>query len=974
MNGTVTAMNLGEVAAPSLFGATMSMIALLEGKSPTGLKQHAVDKLLEMVDWCWPQIAEAVPLVEQAAKELPEPSRCHLLLAKTFFHLGDYERAVGEALMAGPAFDVSTSNAFTDAMLAKMVALYATSRQKGDDEVSMGLKRLEQMVEAMIRYCSRKGDLHSGIGLAIEARRLDLVQALVCQGMASSTSTTQTLAILGFARAAANGLGHFGKRVVEMLGDTLLSSTISVAPELLLFAFECFIEQEDIVRCKKLLKAKADEALSSQSMHSWAVLLQVGLLIAADASPKFRQATLAEIKSMLPEALPTLQRQLLEKVYSGTFSRSLCLDMLSHENRADLQILEKTKGSLMAKNSMHQAAMSLAHGLFCAGTTNDDFLRRNLDWLAHASNWSKYTATASLGMIHSGQDSDDLLRVLQPYLPKINSSSSGSPYAEGGALFALGLAHVGLAINETGHELLLSQVQNAADRSANEGDGEANEALLHGACLGLGLTYMASFPSDESIVSLLESLERVLYRDDAVSGEAAAIAIGLVMMGSGGRHGESGPMSELAQTIMQYGNETQHEKISRAIGLSMALMYIGMGDCADTVIDSLLQEPNAVMRFGGAWTVAAAYACSADKGAIDKLLHLAVSDANDDVRRAAAVGLGFVLDQRPEELLKVIELLLASYNPHVRYGAAMALGVGLAGTASSRAIDLLRPLCRDFVDFVRQGAYLALALVLQQQNDASSSEAVSWLHTALDSVVSMKHEDAMAKFGAVLAQGLLDAGGRNTLFSLRSALGNLKSSAVAGAMLFMHFWYWFPMAPFAVLALRPTALIGVTVEGKVPTGPLALCAAPASRFAYPPALKESVSDAPKQLFTAVLSAASRNRSRKQMQVDDMQQQTLQEEQQKKDAKQKSEDEKKILDKEAEETSFVINNMSRLTASQQPLVSFTEQAKWKPVISNWNGGILILLDAKPDQAVEYFGSKTEESVPVPKPFPCPDNLK
>lgn len=34
------------------------------------------------------------------------------------------------------------------------------------------------------------------------------------------------------------------------------------------------------------------------------------------------------------------------------------------------------------------------------GTTSDTFLRNNLEWLSRATNWAKFTATASLGVIH----------------------------------------------------------------------------------------------------------------------------------------------------------------------------------------------------------------------------------------------------------------------------------------------------------------------------------------------------------------------------------------------------------------------------------------------------------------------------------------------------------------------------------------------------------------------------------------------
>jgi len=52
-----------------------------------------------------------------------------------------------------------------------------------------------------------------------------------------------------------------------------------------------------------------------------------------------------------------------------------------------------------------------------------------------------------------------------------------------------------------------------------------------------------------------------------------------------------------------------------------------------------------------------------------------------------------------------------------RYGAALALGVACAGTGLKEAIALLETLSNDPVSYVRQGALIASALVLVQQND-----------------------------------------------------------------------------------------------------------------------------------------------------------------------------------------------------------------------------------------------------------------
>ena len=63
------------------------------------------------------------------------------------------------------------------------------------------------------------------------------------------------------------------------------------------------------------------------------------------------------------------------------------------DGRFDLQLLE-------SRSSMFHSVISFSNALMNAGTSSDEFLRGNLEWLAHASNWSKFSATAALGVIH----------------------------------------------------------------------------------------------------------------------------------------------------------------------------------------------------------------------------------------------------------------------------------------------------------------------------------------------------------------------------------------------------------------------------------------------------------------------------------------------------------------------------------------------------------------------------------------------
>ena len=93
------------------------------------------------------------------------------------------------------------------------------------------------------------------------------------------------------------------------------------------------------------------------------------------------------------------------------------------------------------------------------------------------------------------------------------------------------------------------------------------------------------------------------------------------------------------------------------------------------------------------FAIAMAYCGTGDNSAIRKLLHVAVSDVNDDVRRSAVMALGFVLFRAHESVPKLVSLLAESFNPHVRYGACLAIGIACAGTAFKDALDLLQVLC-----------------------------------------------------------------------------------------------------------------------------------------------------------------------------------------------------------------------------------------------------------------------------------------
>jgi len=127
---------------------------------------------------------------------------------------------------------------------------------------------------------------------------------------------------------------------------------------------------------------------------------------------------------------------------------------------------------------------------------------------------------------------------------------------------------------------------------------------------------------------------------------------------------------------------------------------------------------------------------------------------------------------------------------------------------SKDAIALIEPLTQDSVNYVRQGALLASAMVLIQQTEVTCPK-VKEFRALYTKVLNDKHDDVMAKFGAILAQGIIDGGGRNVTVSLSSRTGHVWLQGAVGMLLFTHYWYWFPMSLSLGLAFAPTCVIAV---------------------------------------------------------------------------------------------------------------------------------------------------------------------
>ncbi|GAA5990775.1 hypothetical protein JCM11641_002034 [Rhodosporidiobolus odoratus] len=938
--------------------SAQGLLSLLD-EPEAALQSHALSLINDNLDTFWAEVADEVVKVESLSESptFPAQSLASLVASKVYYHLGSNEEALRFALGAAKLFDVelkddvSPSEAeYVETVVSKAIDSYISSRSAAasSTEPAPVDARLEAIVERMFERCERDGECKQALGIALSSHRLDVVRRIFSS--TSDASLLDWILDIVIREGVVGGASREYKSEILHLLIELFSTTSN--PDYFAIS-QCHVYLNDATLASALLTSllhlgpasSTSTPESSSEPDETAILTayQIAFDLAETATQEFLQLVRSSLAPATESALvegeapapaqakegKEVHRERVVSILSGEESIRLQLEFLYRNNKTDMLLLKGTKDLLEPRNSIYHSAVTFLNAFSNAGTTSDLFLRENLDWLGKASNWSKFTTTAALGVIHKG-NLDQGKAILEPYLPREagGRGDSGSVYSEGGSLYALGLVNANHGREET-VSYLLEQM-----------NGSQEEVIQHGAALGLGVASMGS--GNEEVYDALRTL---LFNDSAVAGEAAGYSMGLVMLGTG---------SEKAlDEMLQYAHETQHEKIIRGLALGIAFLMYGREEAADKAVEGLLGDADAILRYGGTYTLALAYAGTGNNNAIRKLLHIAVSDVSDDVRRAAVTALGFILFRNPTQVPRIVQLLAESYNPHVRYGSAMALGISCAGTGLEDAIALLEPLTKDPVDFVRQGACLSLAMILIEQSDASHPKSAS-TRSIYTSILKDKHADAMAKFGAALSQGVIDAGGRNVTVSMMNKGGRRDMKSIVGMALFLQFWYWFPLGHCLSLAFTPTAVIGVDRDLKIPKFDFTSNTKP-SLFAYQPATKPPTEKKVEKVEAAVLSTTAKA-SMRQKEKDKEQGKEEDEEMETDEPKPAStstddaemkvdepasgdkDKEKEKKPRTREPSTTTLSNLSRVTPPQLAYISFPSSSRFVPIrpVNSTNG--------------------------------------
>lgn len=277
--------------------------------------------------------------------------------------MGEFEESLSLALGAGKLFDPSTKSEYIETMVSKSIDKYIEQRRAQRESPKAGVTidpRLEDILHRMIARCYELKEYQQVIGVALEAFRLDIVEAAILKGNQSDLldyvfqANQKTSVHLDFR----NEVFRF---LVKLYRNLPTPDYIAIS--------QCLVHVNDPVETAQLLKT-----LISGNELLLLTAYQIAFDVEENATQEFIFKVLASLPTPPPaeEVTPTGDKPnkdenametdekapLIKKpelspfdkalaktrtILSGDLSIKLTVQFLSRNNHADLLILKQTK-------------------------------------------------------------------------------------------------------------------------------------------------------------------------------------------------------------------------------------------------------------------------------------------------------------------------------------------------------------------------------------------------------------------------------------------------------------------------------------------------------------------------------------------------------------------------------------------------------------------------------------------------------
>lgn len=391
---------LATTGAPSgnATGPTLSptgWMALLQENDLT-VQDLALQKLLEQVHEAWHEIAECLPELEAMAddRELPPAlqHRAAAVASRVLFHLQEPQQALRLALQAGMEYfdPMDHRNPYVERLVQAALDAYTQQlrqeRSEGMPDASATVphaiaadegtpavptQALQTMVYTLMESSCRQGNYIPALGIAIEAHEAERFRVILEAGIATDPTLLKYALQMVLSTITSKSFRMQALQVLSIQLQTQFKHHKQAAYDLIV-VYQLLQQPEPVAEVLQQLLQGTDPDDSLLALQLCFDLMDTG-------NQAFCQQVAQQIHH--EQAL---------RILTGGFVGELALSFLYKHNQTDRAIMDNLKKALDERSSrsslLHNAAV-LTHSYLYAGTTNDSFLRQNLDWMKKASNW-----------------------------------------------------------------------------------------------------------------------------------------------------------------------------------------------------------------------------------------------------------------------------------------------------------------------------------------------------------------------------------------------------------------------------------------------------------------------------------------------------------------------------------------------------------------------------------------------------------
>ena len=334
------------------------------------------------------------------------------IASKVFYYLEEYEEALRLALESGEKFDLNERSQYVETLVHKCIDKYIEKRVAIVDAKAEGVvidAKMEGVITKMFDRCYQDQQFNQAIGVALESRRLDKVREAIEKSKDIEEKLSYTFTIAQNILRSNKGFRNEILRLLLLIYEQKNGGGNFDYYKIVKCQFFLNIPEACAILLSRLIQSSSDDQESN-----YLVAYQIAFDILDNEHQSFTKKVMESLEVKDGDAVQAQRLKQLKSILTGEIRDRLYLQFLKKNNHCDMLLMTKIKEKINQKSSVLHGSTLWTNGIMNAYTTNDSFLRDNLSWAAQATNWNRFNATATLGMIHMG-NKKEALAVLNPY-------------------------------------------------------------------------------------------------------------------------------------------------------------------------------------------------------------------------------------------------------------------------------------------------------------------------------------------------------------------------------------------------------------------------------------------------------------------------------------------------------------------------------------------------------------------------------